>query len=248
MKVIELLESITQPDSQVGYPNQTYLHGINLEVIKDLLLDCDEFKNVTELKFIDNVIFEYEGELKSVSVRKFVDGETLSGTVYLYSVELTPAIYHHNKRHSMVKDGCALTPIYYNKDTFSPHKMIFMETQLSDISETDQRADLHKRLDDILDNPAEYTIKGDRALLMRGVFETIISPDHHTIKYLDISKVDFNVKTFNVHYKTELPNGDMCLENKTLPDRLKQAWNNRTDPNRIYTKTELDAWLVENRY
>jgi len=37
--------------------------------------------------------------------------------------------------------------------------------------ETTLRNDIHKLLDDVLDNPEEYRIKGTRHVLIRGVFE-----------------------------------------------------------------------------
>jgi hypothetical protein len=32
--------------------------------------------------------------------------------------------------------------------------------------------DIHKLLDDVLDNPEEYKVKGERGIMVRGVFKT----------------------------------------------------------------------------
>jgi hypothetical protein len=34
------------------------------------------------------------------------------------------------------------------------------------------RNDIHKLLDDVLDNPEEYRVKGERGIMVRGVFKT----------------------------------------------------------------------------
>jgi hypothetical protein len=63
--------------------------------------------------------------------------------------------------------------------TFEPTKKIvltFSPEMVQDIlnidTEQEQRQILHKLLDDVLDNPEEYRVKGERGILVRGVFKT----------------------------------------------------------------------------
>ena len=120
------------------------------------------------------------GEDKTLTAQtyKYSEGIKYKGKCYLYSISLTPELYDPSKMLEPVKNGAAISPVIYNPMTFEPTKHILLTwspEMAQDLSvtkdETTLRNDIHKLLDDVLDNPEEYRIKGTRHIMMRGVFE-----------------------------------------------------------------------------
>jgi hypothetical protein len=92
-------------------------------------------------------------------------------------------MYDPNQLLKPVKNGAAMGPTIYDLSTFEPRKHILL-TWSPEISldygandELTLRNDIHKLLDDVLDNPEEYKTKGLRGVLVRGLFEVIDNND-----------------------------------------------------------------------
>ena len=75
--------------------------------------------------------------------------------------------------------------------TFEPRKHILLTwspEMAQDLrgsnDETTLRNDIHKLLDDVLDNPEEYRTKGTRHVIIRGVFETVDGNRNYEPSYL----------------------------------------------------------------
>ena len=102
-------------------------------------------------------------------------GAKFKGVSYLYTITLTPEVFDPNDIHKPVKDRCSITPTMYDPNTFTAYKKIILDLQQTDIEATQDgkknyRKDLHDRLDDILDNQREYTVKGKKSIMLRGKF------------------------------------------------------------------------------
>jgi hypothetical protein len=150
-----------------------------LEEVKDELLKFDVFSECDDLEIVHFVRFGVEDD-KTLSVQtyKYKEGMKFKGKGYLYSITLTPELYDPSKMLEPIKNGASISPAIYNPITFEPTKHILLTwspEMAQDLSvtkdETTLRNDIHKLLDDVLDNPEEYRMKGTRHIMIRGVFE-----------------------------------------------------------------------------
>lgn len=165
-----------------------------LEMFKDMILQCEEFESVTELIIPDRPVFLIDGVGTTCETIKMVDNMKIRNRCYLYSISITPEIYDPTTMNHHVKNGASLTPIMYNLQTFIPYKEIRMSWSpelVQDVrgwgvpiqdQEIDLRQRLHQTLDDMLDNPHEYLLKGERGVIIRGIFDFELRGDEN-IKY-----------------------------------------------------------------
>ncbi len=185
MKLQDLLDDIFK-DGPFTYKStfaDYLLMWDRLKEKKDLILQCDEFAECTELIVVDTPSFLTKEDKPAISQTvRLEDNQEFCGVCYLYSISLTPEIYDPSTMIVAVKDGCGIGPSVYNPITFIPKKHILLEFSpeaLQDASmdgaEQILREDLHKLLDKVLDNPEEYRMKGKRYITVRGLFETIIN-------------------------------------------------------------------------
>jgi hypothetical protein len=93
-------------------------------------------------------------------------------------------MYDPSRLLKPVKNGAAMGPTIYDPLTFTPRKHILLTwspEMVQDVTGTNDeltlRNDIHKLLDDVLDNPDEYKTKGFRGILVRGLFEVIDNND-----------------------------------------------------------------------
>jgi hypothetical protein len=122
------------------------------------------------------------------------------------------------------------------------------------------RNDIHKLLDDVLDNPEEYKTKGLRGVLVRGLFEVIDNNDGSEINRnvygvdLTVNKPeDVGYKVFYLETNVIKPGEiELRLNNKIIPSHLKDKFIDEvgTDP-KIITEKIIDEFLENqgiNRY
>jgi hypothetical protein len=122
---------------------------------------------------------------------KVVPNQKFKGKCYLLSLALTPEMFDPKKIHEPVLYGACITPTIYNPETFEPKKKIVLEfspeisqdktiyaygnpSMINDIEDTYEqqlRKQLHETLDKILDNPELYQVKGEKGVMVRGIFE-----------------------------------------------------------------------------
>ena len=157
------------------------LNSKELEEVKDELLKLDAFSECDDLEIVHFPTFKV-GEDKTLTVQtfKYKEGMKLKGKCYLYSISLTPEMYDPIKAFEPVKNGASISPTVYDPMTFEPRKHILLTwspEMAQDLRGTNDektlRNDIHKLLDDVLDNPEEYRTKGTRHVLIRGVFEVV---------------------------------------------------------------------------
>jgi hypothetical protein len=176
MKLKELLTKIF--GENVSYPNDQFLKK-DLEPLKEELLKCDEFSECEGIEFMDMPTQEIEGKTYYTQTINLGDNTKFKGKVCLYNLSFTPEMYDPNLLLKPVKNGAAIGPTIYDPMDFTPRKHILltwnpeMAQDISGINkELTFKNDIHKLLDDVLDNPEEYRVKGVRGIMVRGVFKT----------------------------------------------------------------------------
>src|ERR1035437_5753489 len=162
MKLRELVTPIfeslnVQP---AGYYDDCSIKGEALELLKEKIKECDEFKQVEEIIIVDNATIEIEG--RNISTQCFMckgDGFLKGKTFYLYRIDRSPEVYDSATLYKPVKNNASLTPIV--ADEFKLYQTISIrinpeEIQDDNLLKTGLRDNLHVLLNDILDNPSEY--------------------------------------------------------------------------------------------
>ena len=101
---------------------------------------------------------------------------------YIYSIQFTSKLYEDGELHRAVKDGCVITPIIYNSETFEPKQAITLSLNgelLQDIDGSqrtngdkyiiseDDKQTIRDMLEKVLSNPDEYTPIGYTGCLLR---------------------------------------------------------------------------------
>lgn len=184
MKIKDLVKQIFQngplPQSNMNYDyllNEQYI-----SLFKNQILECDEFKNVTNFN-VGSI-----NDLNNFVSIKLTDNLVFKNTCQLYSIYLSPPTFNPDllRLGKSVKNGAMITPTHYDEETFTPIKQIRLNwsPELSnDVSscylpqEICLREKLHEILDDILDNPKDYEIKMERAIILRGIFDYDVKKD-----------------------------------------------------------------------
>ena len=193
MKLEEFVTNLCDEKAMLNQKNAEstidYLKGMDpilnskeLEEVKDELLKLDVFSECDDLEIVHIPTFVLEdGKTVSAQNFKYNEGMKIKGKCHLYSISLTPVMYDPNQLIKPVKNGAAMGPTIYDPMTFEPRKHILLTwtpEMAQDLfegtnNEETLRNDIHKLLDDVLDNPEEYRTKGTRHVLIRGVFEIV---------------------------------------------------------------------------
>jgi hypothetical protein len=103
------------------------------------------------------------------------DYETYEGkTAYVYQILFSPKMHDPKTVHNAVKDGCTMTPITYNPETFTPYRKIVLTWSLEQAqdfsvnnSEEVMKQTLRDQLEKVLANPKDYMHEGFRACMLR---------------------------------------------------------------------------------
>jgi hypothetical protein len=200
MNLKELLEKIFKDGPfPIGYESKKFydytLYGEEvLSRYKEEILNCEEFSKCESLEFLKFPISYKNQDDKILQPMTYkVEKDTnFKGKCYLLSLGLTPEMYDPAKINEPVKDGCSITPTMYNPETFLPNKKIilnFSPERLQDSilkptkkwyqfwkkesnPETEVKKELHDLLDKVLNNPEEYRIKGEKGVMVRGIFDS----------------------------------------------------------------------------
>ena len=188
MKLKEFLEIALigeQNESNLGLFDENVIYGENLVKYKDIIKECDEFTKCDSLEILTMPLVKGKNdEVYTTQTIKLSDLMEFKGKCYLLSLGLTPEMYDPNQLIRPVKNGAAMGPTIYDPSTFEPRKHILLTwspEMAQDFSggnyDSTLRNDIHKLLDDVLNNPDEYKTKGIRGVFVRGLFEVIDSYD-----------------------------------------------------------------------
>lgn len=266
MKLENLInEILTSPDFQERLLENKLgimdvcVYGPNLEPYKDKILECEEFAECEELIIMKfPVTIDGDGNKINTKTYKITENQKFKGKCYLLSLSLTPEMFDPNKMYEPVLNGSCITPTVYDINTFEPRKKIIMEFN----PEADQdferinpeneiRKKLHERLDQILDNPENYRIKGTRGVLVRGVFEIVETQTgittNHFVKIDTENETHFSVYFFETNTEDTTENRiNLTLSKMEVPIGLKEKYNEILGPKSLHvTKDEIIKFLEE---
>jgi hypothetical protein len=263
MKLKEFLEV-----ALIGKEDVFALYGVELEKYKKIIKECDEFAKCDSLDILTMPLVKGKnGETYTPYTMKLSDLTEFKGRCYLLSLAITPKMYDPNQLLKPVKNGAAMGPTIYDQLTFEPRKHILLTwspEMAQDMSGTNDeltlRNDIHKLLDDVLDNPDEYKTKSFRGILVRGLFEVIDNNDGSEVdrKVYDLDLTankpeDVGYKVFYLETNVIKPGEiELKLNNKIIPSHLKNKFIDEvgTDP-KIITEKIIDEFLENqgiNRY
>jgi hypothetical protein len=238
------------------------LYGSELEKYKKIIKECDEFAKCDSLDILTMPLVKGKNDkVYTTETIKLSDLMEFKGRCYLLSLSLTPEMYDPNQLLKPVKNGAAIGPVMYDPMTFEPRKHILLtwspemaQDMVGMSNESTLRNDIHKLLDDVLDNPEEYKTKGTRHVLVRGLFEVVDKNDgsevvrnHYNIDLTaDREDVGYAVYYFeqNVVKPGEI---ELRLNNKIIPSHLKDKFIDEigTDPKTI-TEELINKFLDIN--
>jgi hypothetical protein len=224
MKLKELIEIVELSRNDNGLYMDNLLYGKNLEKYKKIIMNTDEFKECDSLEILEHpLVKDKNGEILTTSTVKLSDVMTFKGKCYLLSLTLTPEMYDPIKAFEPVKNGASISPTVYDPMTFEPRKHILLtwspemaQDLLGTNNEGTLRNDIHKLLDDVLNNPEEYKTKGFRDILVRGLFEVIEDGGDTEVNhyYIDLKKNESDAKETNERLV------NILKKNKELEDRI----------------------------
>jgi hypothetical protein len=252
MKLKELLTE--RFADNLAYPTDQYLKK-DLEPLKEELLKCEEFMFCDDIIFMDLPAQIIEDTTYTSQTFKLYDDTKFKGKVYLYNLSLTPEVYDPNLLLNPVKNGASIGPTMYDPMDFTPIKHILltwnpeMAQDISGINkELTFKNDIHKLLDDVLENPEEYKIKGERKILLRGVCETVGRGESPSF-LVGESKEHDSYMAFYLEPNGEDKDKTLTLKTKLIPKKLKNKFIEKFTKNReITTATteEIENFIKEN--
>lgn len=180
--LVELEDLIPKSILSDEFGKPPFLSGSTLKhpLLLERILDLDEFE-FCELEILDNPT----AKCKTMLLQ---EGIKFRQSLKLYSIYITPAVYHPKEILTPIKDNSAVTPLVYDPTDFIPYKSIVMryspEFKQDQIKMTNKereaqfKEEMHKRLDDILNNPEQYQSKGHYGVLLRGEITKYDFPDN----------------------------------------------------------------------
>lgn len=266
MKLKELLTEIfgetPNNDHQFGFDGLTLYGRDNLSQYKERILQCEEFSECTELNFMNMPMILSNDDLPlKADTYKLVEGQKFKGVCYLLSLALTPEVFNPDTLHTPVKDGACITPLVYNPETFSPFKKIVLQYNperaqdgLVD-GEYELKMEMKDLLDKVLDNPYDYQVKGERGVLVRGVFErneivSEVTPSRYLTGVKSFVKEEEMPGLAYYLEKNIIKEGEVELKvkNVLIPPHLKQLFKDTFgEKNLEITKEEIDKFLEDNK-
>lgn len=266
MKLQELLNEILldkpQVDDFFGLDGLTLYGGNNLSQYKERILQCEEFSECTELNFMNTPIMlsNEDQPIKSESY-KLVEGQKFKGICYLLSLALTPEVFNPDTLHIPVKDGACITPSIYNPETFKPLRKIVLEYNPERAQDGfvdgdyELKMEMKDLLDKVLDNPYDYQVKGERGVIVRGVFER-----NEVVKEVTPSRYLTGVKSFvkeeempGVAYyldseTTNVGEVNVKVKTKVIPPHLKNLFKETLQNKGLeITEEEINKFLEDNQ-
>lgn len=162
-------------------------NNMNLDLATnwDEFVKCDEFSSARSVEF-QELPFIVDSNLRVIEPCsiKITEGTKFFGRTIIYQVSFNEASnYNHVESHKPVFKNACLTPVFYDHETFEPHRDIVIkinpervQDSVNDkVSEKRFREELHELLDEILDFPEAFTAEKKKEVVIRGYFENVES-------------------------------------------------------------------------
>lgn len=278
MKLKELLMEIfssgeyPKAKSRFGIMDGT-IYGEDLEQFKERILQTEEFSECEELIILKYPTIQLVSEVKLAETLRLGENQKFKGNCYLLSLALTPEMFDPNKIHTPVLDGACITPTMYDPTTFEPKKKIVLEfspemTQDQDIyaignpsmiesaeknGESILRKQLHETLDKIFDNPELYRIKGEKGVVIRGLFEEVVTPTStHKTDLIGINpekQTHIRAYFFEKDEKTSTDSQiNLKLSSIAIPIELSDKYAEELGSKSVnVTREEIEKFLEDNK-
>ena len=268
MKLKEFLEvALLGKKDNPNLTNQTFvdetcLYGKELDKYKNIIKECDEFAKCDSLDILTMPLVKgkYPDKIYTTETINLSDLIEFKGKCYLLSLSLSPEMYDPSRLIKPVKNGAAIGPVMYDPTTFEPRKHILLtwspemsQDMVGMDNESTLRNDIHKLLDDVLDNPEEYKTKGTRHVLVRGLFEVVDKYDgsevvrnHYNIDLTAGKEVGY--LAYYLEPTMEKPGEvSMNLKHKVIPTHLKDKFIEElgTDVAKLNAEV-IDKFLDDN--
>lgn len=255
MKLKELLQRFEQ---SITFTNDQ-LRRLELEPIKEEILNCEEFSECQNLDFIDYPTVEVDGTVCTVQTIKYSDSMRFLGDVFIYNISFTPEMYDPNRILTPVKDGAAVGPTIYDPMDFTPKRHILLtwnpemaQDLLGANTEHEQRQLIHNLLDNVLDNPEEYKVKGERGILIRGIFRVRKLEDNNPPFLVGNTMEQGGYMAFYMEETLDQTTNELnlTLKSKPIPRHLKDEFIRRFTNNggiAQATKEQIENFINENR-
>jgi hypothetical protein len=250
--------------------NEIIIKGNDLSPMIDLLKECEEFQNCDELIILKEPVFlDENGKTKMVQTFKVDDNNSFKGKCYLYSIGLTPEMFDPNKINDLVNDGASITPAIVDPSTLTLKKKIIIEFEpetlqdeaiyglgspsMIEDAENERyksiRKKLHQTLDNILDSPQDYQIKGERGVMIRGVFEIKKNDEAELTHPNHIETINPYSNLFFLE-KQRAEDGDfsMALRSMLIPSELGSKYIKELGHKGInVTRQEINEFLNKHK-
>ena len=240
-----------------SFVDETCLYGVELDKYKNIIKECDEFDKCDSLDILTMPLVKgKKDKIYTTETIKLSDLMEFKGRCYLLSLSLTPEMYDPSQLIKPVKNGAAIGPVVYDPLTFEPRKHILLTwspEMAQDLSrtndETTLRNDIHKLLDDVLDNPEEYKTKGTRGVMVRGVFEVVNENRNYEPNFLvgNTTQPEGYLVFYMVKEENEVK---LSLKQKLIPPNLKDKFIERFNYGGVIgemSEEEINQFLEENK-
>jgi hypothetical protein len=241
------------------YPDHPYRRA-ELEPIKEQILNCDEFFECQSIDFIDfPTITTADGNVFTAQTIKLDNNMRFIEDAVIYSISLTPEVYDPNRILTPVKDGAAIGPTVYDPMDFTPKRQILLtwtpemaQDLLAANTEENIRNDIHRLLDDVLDNPEEYKVKGDRGVMLRGMFKIRKLEDNNPPFLVGNTTEQGFYMAFYMEETLDQTTNELSLtlKSKPIPRHLKDEFIRRFTNNggiAQATKEQIENFINEDR-
>jgi len=250
------------------------IYGEELEPYLERIKQCEEFSECEEI-VIMKIPVTLDENNKNIQTKnyKVLTNHKFKGKCYLLSLYLTPEMFDPKKIHEPVLDGACITPTIYNPITFEPKKKIVLEfspeisqdqtiyafgnpSMINDVENTQQeqlRKRLHETLDKIFDNPEIYQVKGEKGVIVRGMFEVVESESGIEKTELFGLKTDKITHASVFFFEEDLKNSkegqiNMKLSKIDIPIELKEKYESELGLKSIHvTRKEIEDFLEKNK-
>jgi hypothetical protein len=256
-----------------NFNNFVEIRGDELRKIYKDLKKTIEFKDC-ELIIVDDphlnfsaidlekkhILIEKKGSLKTNS--KLCESTKLGNInrfkkkCYLYSLTLSPEVFSHENLNKEVKDGASISPLIYDPTNFEPHKILKLKINHDELVHNKKEIikNAQKLVEDMINNSEEYTPKGNRHIIFRGVFQHLecdgVLNEKDDFKYL----INYEKRDYMVFYFSREIQGEgvvnIVLKHKLIPHYLKEAFQEQFGTVNItenITENIINNFLEQNK-
>jgi hypothetical protein len=225
------------------------IRGDELKKIYKDLKKTREFKDceliivdTPQLHFSDidlekkHIMLEKMGSLKTKTKLcesvKLGNGFKFKNKCYLFSLTLSPEIFNPEDLNKEVKNNASISPLIYDPTNFEPHKILRLKINHDELVHNKKEIikNVQKLVEDIINNSEEYTPKGNRSVIFRGVYQHLLNDEDSLFYEKDDFKHLINDKKndfFAYYLSTEIQGEgviNMVIKHKSIPYYLKERF------------------------